>query len=209
MVSLKIAEKGALWLRCRAKGKTAHTSMPHLGQNAILRMVQFLHRVEKSLDLGGEAHPLLGKPTYTVGTIRGGVTINVLPDTCEAQLDIRLLPGMDHLTVLEQVRKLGEDQVEVDLIDWKAPVETRPDSQIVRISLQAVEEITGLPRVPAGVSYFTDGSVIANALDIPMVIIGPADTGMTHQPNEYVEVSRLVEAVKIYLAIAVRYLDTG
>lgn len=39
-----------------------------------------------------------------------------------------------------------------------------------------------------------------------MVIIGPADTGMTHQPNEYVEVSRLVQAVKIYLLIASRYL---
>jgi len=204
-----IAEKGALWLRCLAKGKTAHTSMPHLGQNAILEMVHFLSRVEESLDLRVEAHPLLGEPTFTVGTIQGGVTVNVIPDTCEAQLDIRLLPGMDHQMVAEQVRKLGGDRVEVTLIDWKAPVETRPDSQIIGVSLKAVEEITGIHREPMGVSYFTDGSVIANALDIPMVIIGPADTGMTHQPNEYVEVSRLVEAVKIYLAIAVRYLSPG
>jgi len=201
-----IAEKGALWLKCRAKGKTAHTSMPQLGQNAILEMAHFLHRVEESLDLSAVPHPLLSKPTFTVGTIRGGVTINVIPDACEAELDIRLVPGMDHQKVVQWVRELGEGRVEVEILDWKKPVESDPKAGIVNLSLQAVEEVTSLPRQPKGVSYYTDGSVIANSLQIPMVIIGPGDTGMTHQPNECVEVSRLVQAVKIYLLIATRYL---
>jgi len=201
-----IAEKGALWLTCRAKGKTAHTSMPQLGQNAILEMVHFLHRVEESLDLSAAPHLLLGEPTFTVGTIRGGVTINVIPDTCEAELDIRLVPGMDYQKVVQQVRELGEGRVEVEMLDWKKPVESDPKAEIVGLSLQAVEEVTGQPRSPKGVAYYTDGTVIANSLQIPMVIVGPADTGMTHQPNECVEVSRLVEAVKIYLLIATRYL---
>lgn len=201
-----IAEKGALWLNCRVRGKTAHSSMPHLGQNAILEVVRFLHRVEERLDLGRGNHPLLGESTSTVGTIRGGVAINVIPDACEAQLDIRLIPGLDHGEVVRQVQELGEGRVEVEVLDWKEPVETDPHAEIVRLSLQAVEEITGQPRLPKGVAYYTDGTVIANSLQIPMVIIGPADTGMTHQPNEYVEVSRLVQAVKIYLLIATRYL---
>ena len=201
-----IAEKGALWLKCRAKGKTAHTSMPQLGQNAILEMAHFLHRVEESLDLSADPHPLLSEPTFTVGTIQGGVTINVIPDVCEAEVDIRLLPGMDYQKVVQQVRELGEGRVEVEVLDWKEPVESDPDAEIVGLSLQAVEEITGQPRQPKGVAYYTDGSVLANRLQIPMVNIGPADTGMTHQPNECVEVSRLVQAVKIYLLIAARYL---
>jgi succinyl-diaminopimelate desuccinylase len=201
-----IAEKGALWLKCRAKGKTAHTSMPQLGQNAILEMAHFLHRLEESLDLSADPHPLLSEPTFTVGTIQGGVTINVIPDVCEAEVDIRLLPGMDYQKVVQQVRELGKGRVEVEVLDWKEPVESDPDAEIVGLSLQAVEEITGQPRQPKGVAYYTDGSVLANRLQIPMVNIGPADTGMTHQPNEYVEVSRLVQAVKIYLLIAARYL---
>jgi len=205
-LDVSIAEKGALWLNCRVRGKTAHSSMPHLGQNAILEMVRFLHRVEERLDLGRGTHPLLGKSTSTVGTIRGGVAINVIPDACEAQLDIRLIPGLDHGEVVRQVQELGEGRVEVEVLDWKEPVETDPHAEIVRLSLQAVEEITGQPRLPKGVAYYTDGAVIANSLQIPMVIIGPADTDMTHQPNEYVEVSRLVQAVKIYLLIATRYL---
>lgn len=202
-----IAEKGALWLKCRVEGKIAHSSMPQLGQNAIWGMARFLHRIEKSLTLRADPHPLLSEPTVTVGTIRGGVAVNVVPDLCEATLDIRLLPGMDFKTVVQNVQDLGENQVEVEVLDWKKPVQSDPKAEIVSLSLRAVEEVTGLPRKPKGVSYYTDGSVIANRLQIPMVIIGPGDTGMSHQPNEYVEVSRLVQAVKIYLLIAIRYLE--
>jgi succinyl-diaminopimelate desuccinylase len=202
-----IAEKGALWLRCKATGKTAHTSMPHLGQNAILEMAHFLTRLESSLDLSAAPHPLLSPPTFTVGTVKGGVTINVIPDRCEAEVDIRLVPAMDHRRVVDQVRAMGQGRVEVEVIDWKLPVQTDPNADIVDISLKAVEEVTGLPRQPKGVSYYTDGSVLANSLKIPMVIIGPADTGMTHQPNEHVAVARLVQAVKAYLLIATRYLS--
>jgi len=201
------AEKGALWLRCSAKGKTAHTSMPHLGHNAIFEMVHFLERVEKELDLGKPNHPLLGNPTLTVGTIKGGVTINVLPDECEAEIDIRLIPGMDHQEVVQKVRALAGNRVLIEVIDWKEPVESDPDAEIVELACKAVEEITGQPRLPMGVSYYTDGAVIANQLNIPMVNIGPADTGMTHQPNENVEVTKLAQAVKIYLLLALRYLS--
>ncbi|HHY94056.1 MAG TPA: M20 family metallopeptidase [Firmicutes bacterium] len=200
------AEKGALWLQARVEGKTAHTSMPHLGVNAVSEMVRFLSRIEQELDFGEAFHPLLGRPTVNLSTIRGGVTINVVPDVCEAQIDIRLLPGQDHREVVQRVRQLGGAKVKVEVLDWKEPVETDPRSEIVDISLKAVSEVTGIPRQPKGVSYYTDGTIIANRLRIPMVIIGPADTGMTHQPNEHVEVERLVQAVKSYLLIAARYL---
>jgi succinyl-diaminopimelate desuccinylase len=201
-----IAEKGALWLKCRAEGKTAHTSMPQLGRNAIFEMTRFLSRFEKEFNIVDVDHPLLGTGTFTVGTIKGGVTINVIPDVCEAELDIRLVPGQDHIEIIDRVKAIAGDTIEVELIDWKEPVESDPDSEIVDIALNAVGDITGQPRAPKGVSYFTDGAILANRLNIPMVNIGPADTGMTHQPNENVEVSRLVQAVKIYLLIASWYL---
>jgi acetylornithine deacetylase/succinyl-diaminopimelate desuccinylase-like protein len=151
-------------------------------------------------------HPLLGTGTCTVGTIRGGVTINVTPDRCEAEIDIRLVPGQDYQAVIRQVQELAGDKVEITLIDWKEPVETSPKEEFVKISLAAVEQVTGQARAAMGVSYYTDAAILANRLKIPFVNIGPADTGETHQPNEHVEVSRLVDAVKIYLLIAARYL---
>lgn len=201
-----VAEKGALWLKCTARGKTAHTSMPHLGRNAIFEMTRFLSQLETEFSFGEVEHHLLGGPTLTVGTIKGGVTINVLPDKCEAEIDIRLVPGQDYLEIVNEVSTLAGEHIDVEIIDWKEPVESDPDSEVVQLALEAVEEITGLPRSPKGVSYYTDGAIIANRLKIPMVNIGPADTGMTHQPDENVEAARLTEAVKIYLLLIVRYL---
>jgi succinyl-diaminopimelate desuccinylase len=200
-----VAEKGALWLQCTARGRTAHTSMPHLGSNAIIELAHFLIRLESELDLTSN-HPLLGGGTYTVGTVQGGVTINVVPDQCEAQIDIRLCPGHDYEKIIHRVRQLAGETIDIEVIDWKPPVETDPGAEIAKISLGAVEKITGEDKSPKGVAYYTDGAVLANRLSIPMVIIGPADTGMTHQPDEYVDVYKLVQAVKIYLLIAVRYL---
>jgi succinyl-diaminopimelate desuccinylase len=201
-----IAEKGALWLKCTARGKTAHTSMPHLGRNAIFEMTRFLSQLETEFSFGEVEHHLLGSPTITVGTIKGGVTINVLPDVCEAEIDIRLVPGQDYRGVIDAVKAHAAEHIDVELIDWKEPVESDPDSDVVQLALEAVEEITGQPRTPKGVSYYTDAAIIANRLKIPMVNIGPGDTGMTHQPDENVEAVRLTEAVKIYLLLATRFL---
>ena len=201
------AEKGALWLRCRTHGKTAHTSMPHLGTNAIFSMMHFLNRVEKELTFDGISHPLLGSPTCTVGTIRGGVTINVLPDACDAELDIRLVPDIDYRQVMERVRALGDENLTVELIDWKPWVVSDATQEVVPLALAAASEITGETKKPKGVAYFSDGAIIANRLNIPMVNIGPGETEMTHQPNENVPVQNLVQAIRIYLLLAKRYLQ--
>jgi succinyl-diaminopimelate desuccinylase len=201
-----VAEKGALWLKAQARGKTGHTSMPHLGENAIYEMVHFLSRLEKELDISSPTHPLLGNATFTVGTIGGGVTINVTPDKCDAEIDIRLVPGQDYQSIVQQVRNLAGEKIEIEIIDWKEPVETDPSMDFVQIALDAVHQVCGEQRSPKGVSYYTDAAVLANELDIPFVNIGPGDTGMTHQPNENVEITRLVQASKIYLLIAQQYL---
>ena len=131
----------------------------------------------------------------------------MLPDVCETELDIRLLPGMNHEEVIHQVKEIAGESIEITLIDWKPPVVTDPNSEFVSICKEALDQVTGVSNTPKGVSYYTDAAIFANKLNIPFVNIGPADTGMTHQPNENVEVSRLIDAVKTYILIALRYLS--
>jgi succinyl-diaminopimelate desuccinylase len=203
-LNVYVAEKAALWIRASTKGKTAHGAMPEHGENAILKMAKFLLDLE-NLQLSG-SHPLLGKATMSVNFIRGGVTINVIPDKCEVELDIRLVPGQSPEWVLEELRRIGGGGVEFSVIDFKKPVITDVGNQLVRIAVDSVGKITGKTPKPGGVAYFTDGCILANDLNIPMVIIGPADTHMTHQHDEYVEIDRLMDAVRIFILIAMRTL---
>lgn len=205
-LNVYIAEKGAFWVRAKALGKTAHAAMPRYGKNAIITMTEFLSKLKK-FDFKARPHPLLGKPTLAVGTIHGGITINVIPDACEAEIDIRLLPGQDPNEVLSKLKQLRAGRIQFEVIDFKKPVETDPQDPFVKIAVNSVASIVGKRPRPRGVSYFTDGTIIANSLNIPMVIIGPADTAMTHQPNEYVEIPKLIDATKIFCLIALRTIS--
>jgi len=200
-----IAEKGALWMKAEALGKTAHSSMPEKGENAIFNMVNFLYAAERHKPKF-KRHKLLGDPTITVGTINGGVIINVVPDKCSAKIDVRVPPPIDPKELYQEYKKLAGDRVNLEMIDYKLPVNTGPDDPFVRKCLDASSEITGEKKMPGGTPYFTDGTILCNEYNLPMVIIGPAPLWMTHQHDENVEITKLVQAVKIYSLIALRYL---
>jgi succinyl-diaminopimelate desuccinylase len=65
----------------------------------------------------------------------------------------------------------------------------------------------GAPPAVEGVPYYTDGSVLAPALDIPMVIIGPGEVGRSGTVDEYVELDKLARSADIFVGIARRYLS--
>src|SRR4030065_794777 len=98
-----IAQKGALWLKISTLGKSAHSARPHLGVNAIEKMMKLIHQINLiSLE---KEHPLLGKPTLNVGTIRGGTQINLVPDCCEIELDRRILPSEKKEEIVKEIKE--------------------------------------------------------------------------------------------------------
>src|SRR3989441_8191995 len=82
------SEKGVLWYRASTQGRSAHGSMPHLGDNAVYRMMRALPFLE------GYSHPKdpLRDITVSLGAIRGGTKPNLVADTCVADLDCRHPP---------------------------------------------------------------------------------------------------------------------
>jgi succinyl-diaminopimelate desuccinylase len=208
-----VAEKGAFWLQITTHGKTAHGSMPHLGQNAIMMMVALLSELD-SLAVPCEEHPLLGGFTRSVNTIAGGVKTNVVPDQCTVTIDQRTVPGQDHGAILRQVEELIADlgqrlpdfRASVEVINDRIPVATSPGEPVVQRFCDVVAEVTGARPVPKGVNYYTDAVAFAPALNAPMIICGPGEAKLAHQPNEYVEVPKMVEAAKIFTLAAVQLL---
>src|SRR5205085_713777 len=88
-----VAGKGALWMEATFRGRTAHGAMPDEGINAVVAAVDFVARLRQNSPVAGPAHAVLGGATLNVGTIRGGVKTNVVPDCCTVALDMRTVPG--------------------------------------------------------------------------------------------------------------------
>jgi succinyl-diaminopimelate desuccinylase len=212
-LDLVIAQKGAIWFRVSTFGKSAHGSRPEQGINAIEKMMNLIARLN-SIPLVKE-HSLLGKPTINIGTIQGGTKINVVPDRCEIEVDRRLLPDEKKEEVLGEIKEVIKSgqvrdplfKYQIEEIDYAEPSETAPDEEIVRIGLEAGQEVRGeRPRV-RGFSGFTDGRFYVNQFHIPTLILGPGGTDQSHTTDESVEVEALVQAARIYGRIIIKFFS--
>lgn len=204
-----VSEKGALWLRVTAKGDYGHNafSEDRVGDrgNAIVRLARFLDRIH-DLKFNAPRHRHLKPPTINVGLIRGGLSTPLIPPHASADIDIRLVPGLEAEAVMAAFRSLAGEHVNIEMLDLKPPVDTPDDHPFVRLCLQACRDETGYTGGPEGVAYYSDGAVIAPQLNLPMVIIGPGEVGMSGAVDEYVEIANLEASMKIFQLIAERYL---
>ncbi|HUL21558.1 MAG TPA: M20 family metallopeptidase [Thermodesulfobacteriota bacterium] len=208
-----IAQKGALWLRILTLGKSAHGSKPHLGVNAIEKMTTLIKQLN-SIPLEKE-HPLLGRPTLSIGTIQGGTKINIVPDRCDIEVDRRLLPGEKKEEVLGEIKDVLDSlqsqdplfQYRMQEIDFAEPSEVDPDEEIVKIGAEAIRTVTGRKPMLRGFSGFTDSRFYVNACHIPTLIFGPGGVDQSHTTDESVEVDALVHAAHIYAVIVLDYLS--
>jgi len=208
-----IAHKGALWLRISTLGKSAHSARPHWGVNAIEKMTKLIHQI--NLIPMKKEHPLLGKPTLSIGTIRGGTKINIVPDCCEIELDRRMLPAEKKEEVLKEIKerldsvKLQDPlfQYRMEEIDFAEPSEVDPEEEIAKIGVEAIQKVMGKKPPLRAFSGFTDSRFYINHCRIPTLILGPGDTNQIHTRDESVEVEALVQAAHIYAQIVINYLS--
>ena len=208
-----IAEKGALWLELSTHGKTAHGAMPELGENAVLMMVDLIIELRK-LQIPFKEHPMLGGFSMSVNTIQGGMKTNVVPDSCVVTVDMRTVPGQRHDEIVEQIKEMiaglsrrnPSFRGSVKVANDRLPVETSPEEPAVRLFIDILAELLGDRPTPKGVRCYTDATALVPAFKAPMIICGPGDPKLAHQPNENIVIEKLVQAVKIYTLTADRFL---
>ena len=199
-----VVEKAILWLEAEARGAIGHVSGA-AGLNAIELMADFIHAL-RGLRLDVPAHPLLSPPSIHVGRIAGGSAVNVTPDRCVAEIDVRFGPGVEPDAVLRQIERVLPAGVGLRVTDFKPAVEAQPDSPFARICAEAVRARTGRPPEIRGVSYYSDGAILLDGLDAPFAIVGPGDLGMSCQPDESASADAIRAAADIYVAVAERWL---
>lgn len=195
-----IAHKGAFRWRMRTRGKAAHSSNPDAGENAIYEMARLLQRMEQYAESlrARPPHPLVGGPTFSVGVIRGGAAVNMVPDLCEALVDRRLIPGEDGAGAQREIQEFLGDaiayEMETLLEDW--PLETPRDAEIVARAEAAAREALGRAEV-VGVQYGTDASKLDRG-GVQSVVCGPGDIAQAHTAVEWVEVAQVEAAREVY-----------
>lgn len=201
-----IGHRGVLWLRANTRGKTAHGSMPHEGDNAIHKAARAILRLQK-FDCGG-AHPLLGPATYNVGTIAGGENINSVPDHASFTIDLRTTPLEANGALQARLAAHLGDEVELQVIDDAPAVASDPAQPWVEQVFTIMESVLGEAPRPGSAPYFTDASALTPAMGMPpTVILGPGEAHMAHKTDEFCFISRLDQALEAYVRIGEAWVD--
>ncbi|NIP26263.1 MAG: M20 family metallopeptidase [Phycisphaerae bacterium] len=202
------AHRGMLWLKVQTFGKTAHSSTPKLGVNAIASMKSVLDELE-NFKIRFEPHELLGECSMSINTIAGGEAMNVVPDKCEIGIDIRTVPGQKQQDIINDLQKIfaklkqtnPQFEAEVSIIREVGALETDTQCDFVRDFCS----VTGINKTCA-VGFTTDGPHFAS-LNLPVVIFGPGKPHLAHKPDEYIDIADVQKAVKYYKNIILKFLS--
>ncbi|MEO6785533.1 MAG: M20 family metallopeptidase [Chthoniobacteraceae bacterium] len=187
-----VAHKGALWLTLTTRGRAVHAAAPERGENAIYKMADVLRCIRDELPgtLGGAGHPLLGRATVSAGTVNGGSKINIVPDICTAEVDIRHLPGDDTLLDRVSARLRGVcDDLEIEHTSSK-PMLTDISHPVIRLLARCGSKCVGS-------SWFSDAGVFA-ANGTPAIALGPGSIAQAHTEDEWIAVRDLDRGVEFF-----------
>lgn len=172
---LVIGSKGNLRIDIRARGKMAHSAYPHLGVNAIDKLLDVLEEIRR---IPLPVSPVLGPSTMNIGVITAGRAANVVPDEAVAQILIRIVDDVEPLS--QKITEIVGDRCELVV------VRTTP--------VLLMEKLKG---------YETD--VVAFTTDLPSLtnwgrplLLGPGSITTAHTERECVRKADLVAAADLY-----------
>ncbi len=211
MKFIDVAEKGRAVLRVVTRGIQAHGSTPERGVNAVWMMARVLAALEE-LELSHTAHPILGSPSMNLGIARGGDAANIVPNRCEAIIDVRLVPGQSAQGIRDEVAaaaagaiaRYGKSTgvgVEVTIDTSVGPHAMAADHPLVKTIQASVQAAAGFTPQPFGIG----GGTFCKAFNlggIPAVGFGPGRDDQFHVVNEHIGQDELVQFALVCALIA-------
>ncbi len=218
------AQRGHVELLLEVLGRSAHSSSPDLGVNAIYAAARVIFGLEL---LAGQlaTDAVLGRGVLAVTDIRSeAVSRNAVPDRCTLVIDRRLVAGeSERQAIMEIERILTREGVEAQVRVMEDLVRTHTGvtltarrssppwvfderHPLVQAMLQAARDV-GIRPVCSAWAFATEGAYSAGVAEVPTVGFGPGDPALAHTPDEHVLLEEVYAAAAAYRALAARLLS--
>lgn len=189
-----LSHKGKQAVELVIEGRAAHSSQPDLGVNAIYpaaEVLLFIRDLAVRLASEGpfDARFAPAHSTVVAGVVRGGAAVNIIPDRCAIQMEVRSVPGQAPQDITAQVlaRLGGLQGVRVSHHELSSYPALPPPED--RGLADLLERLTGKAALQS-VSYGTEAGLF-HAAGVPSIICGPGSISRAHRPDEFVTVAEL------------------
>jgi acetylornithine deacetylase len=183
---LAIGSKGTFRLKVKTAGKAAHSAYPEQGESAIEKLLDILSDIRTTRFPNDE---FFGETTVNIGTIEGGLALNVIPPGAEAGLAIRLTTPRQ--PVEDALRNVIRDRGEIEVLSCSEPVRML---QVDGFDQKVVRFTTDIP-------YLTNWG--------QPLLLGPGSILVAHTSSEFVYKSALLRSVELYRSLAAKLLSAN
>ena len=201
-----VGHKGLAWFEIETRGVTAHGSMPEVGENAIVKMARVIGDLER-FAFPVESHDVMGRPTLNVGTIRGGLNTNSVPDEARITLDTRTVPGIDHVHLCKSLEQLLAPRgARVQKIVDVPALYTDPANEWVQEVFEICTPLLEGRPTPKTITFSTDGADLKRGFGgPPAVILGPGEPTLAHQTDEWCSMTRIEQSTELFRTLIRRW----
>ncbi len=185
-LDLAIGSKGAFRVLIKTTGKAAHSAYPEQGDSAIEKLLDILQDI-REIEFPNDE--FFGETTCNIGTLNGGLKINIIPANAEAGLLIRLTTPREPIQeILEQT--IGE-RGELEVTSFSLPVKML---EVEGFKQKVVRFTTDIPHLPNW------GQPL---------LLGAGSILVAHTKDEFVLKKDLETAVGLYINLVKHLLGSG
>ncbi|MFU1479118.1 acetylornithine deacetylase [Roseovarius sp. C7] len=220
--SLTVAtgHKGKIALKARCVGREGHSALAPLAMNALhlgCDLVAALREVQDELRERGaqDGDYDVSYTTVHAAKMQGGVALNIVPNLCEVDFEIRNLAQDDPQEILADIRARA-DEIVARVRDHapEASIEITENFSYPGLDTPGTADVVGFVKSLTGgnatckVAFGTEGGLFSQELSVPTVVCGPGSMMQGHKPDEFVEVSQIARCDAMLDTLLDR-LETG
>ena len=200
-----LGHKGKCAFRVVFKGISCHSAFINDGINAVeyaAELILFIKSMnQEQIDQGRiDSSYRVGHSTFHTGVIQGGTSLNIVPNHCQFDFEVRHLPRDDIVSQVKQIRTFAfeellprmrqrNDQSDIEFKQLSAypGLHTHHDSNCSKF----MQAITGQTCQSKKISFGTEAGIFNQQLDIDCVVCGPGSITQAHKPDEFVSIEQL------------------
>ena len=203
-MEMVIGHKGKHAYDVKVDGLSCHSGQAPNGVNAInyaSKLINYIEEINKEKSIKGPFDNDYEIPYSTLhtGLIKGGTILNIVPNLCQFEFEIRHLAEDDPLEIIQRIKQYTEELLIKEMHNISSTTNIEINEKINYPGLNISESISPVKQVKEllgksshkKVVFGTEGGLFKRELNLPTIICGPGSIDQAHKPDEFISIQQI------------------
>lgn len=203
-MEMVIGHKGKHAYDVKVDGLSCHSGQAPYGVNAInyaSKLINYIEEINKEKSIKGPFDNEYEIPYSTLhtGLIKGGTILNIVPNLCQFEFEIRHLAEDDPLEIIQRIKQYTEELLIKEMHNISSETNIEINEKINYPGLNISESISPVKQVKEllgnsshkKVIFGTEGGLFKRELNLPTIICGPGSIDQAHKPDEFISIQQI------------------